>query len=188
MKKTLFKFIALLGTLSLTACDFLAFLDPSKNQDNTKPDTPVVTPTVTGVSVELNKEYQIGDRYSNTDNVITATYSDGTSGELDTSYIKAAEITDPLGERHNKSSAFDRAGTYVLDYRVRIDSKNYNGKYNFSIKSGFETEGFVLQSLEFAINPFFRSEEVASDQLNNLQFLLHWNNGDEYYNYNKRKF
>ena len=184
MKKVIAKIVVFCSTFALTACDFLAYLMPNENQ-NTNPDTPVVTPTITSVSVVLNKEYHIGDTYKNEDNTVTATYSDGTSEDIDTSYIKASEITNPLGERHNKSSAFNRSGTYVLDYRVRIDSKNYNGKYNFSIKSGFETEGFVLQSLEFAVNPFFRSEEVASDQLNNLQFLLHWNHGDEYYTYNK---
>ena len=187
MKKVLVKILVFCSAFTLTACDFLAFLTPnnSGNGGGGGDNPPAPSVTVSSVSITNNKVYCIGDSYSNDDNVITVNYSNGTSNEVPSSYIRTSKITDPLGQTFSKSSQFNRAGSYYLKCTVRVEGTNYNAETNFSVQSGFVTTGFTLESFELSSTPAFRSGEVVNDRLDNLNFLLHWNHGDEYYLYNK---
>ena len=193
MRKVLAKVLVFCSALTLTACDFLAFLKPqdeptnNNNQGGGGDDNPppVVEPSITSVSVAASKEYCIGDVYNANDIIVTASYDNGTTREFDSSTIKATEITDPNGQKHNKSSAFDRAGDYHVEYKVRLDNKSYYPNLDFSIETGFNTTGFTLQSFELSKDLVLRSGDVLNDKLDNLELLLHWNNGNEYYTYSK---
>ena len=188
MKKVLAKILVFCSAFVLTACDFLAFLkpnDPGNGGGGGGVNPPTPAPTVSSVSISNDNPYIIGDSYSDDDNTVTVNYSDGTTDTVPASYIRTSKVTDPFGQTFSKSSSFNRAGSYHLECRVRLDGTNYSAETDFSVLSGFTSTDFTLQSFELSSTPAFHSGEVVNDSLNNLEFLLHWNRGDEYYIYNK---
>ncbi len=182
MKKTLFKIIALVSTLSLSACDFLSFLRPHVDDNPTDHETPYVKPTE--VNVVDNNEHHIGDTYSTEGIVVTATYSDNTQKTVELSNVQVDKIKNPQNKTIDKNSALDRAGTYRVDFRVNLKGTIFMPNITFDVATGFATSGFVFQSVEYANTLTFCQGEVVRNRLSNIDLLLHWNHGDEYYNYN----
>ena len=182
MKKTLFKIVALCSTFALAGCDFLNFLTPDSDS-TTDSDTPKAT--VISATVEVNKTYRIGDKYSTQDVIVTALYSDNTTKEVPTSKASVVSIKNPQNQTIDKTAKFDLAGTYTVNYRVVVDGEVlFPEDVTFDVATGFATSGFVLQSVEYASTLTFSQGEVVRNKLSNITLLIHWNNGDERYNYN----
>ena len=181
MKKTLFKIVALCSTFALAGCDFLNFLTPDSDS-TTDSDTPKAT--VVDATVEDNKTYRIGDTYSTQDIVVTALYSDNTTKDLPSSKATVHSIKNPQNQSIAKTARFDLAGTYTVNYRIVADGEVFFKDLNFDVATGFATSGFVLQSVEYASTLTFSQGEVVRNKLSNITLLIHWNNGDERYNYN----
>ena len=186
MKKLLHKLVIFSSMFALTGCDLLAIFNHGENNNNNNNNNNnTTTPAViTSVSVEDNKVYKIGDTYSSDGIVVTASYDDNTEKVLTDYYLTVGKITTPLNEEVNKTTPFNRAGAYSVAYRIRVDSKSYFTDVHVDIASGFDTEGYVLQTIEYANTLVFNQDEVVKDRLTNLPLLIHWNHGDEYYDYN----
>ena len=185
MKKTLYKIAVLCSTFALTACDFLgAFLNPGENNENNNNNNNNNTPVVESVDVIDNKTYCIGDTYSTSGIIVNAYYDDSTSKTVDSSTAIVNQIINPLDVEISKTTPFKWAGAYSVKYKVRLDGQSFWDTVYFDVESGFTTTGYVLQSIDFVNAPSFHQGEVVKDRLSNLDLLIHWNHGDEYYTYN----
>ena len=195
MKKVLYKIIVFCSAFALTACDFLgAFLPstpdnpgggdtPGGNTPGGGGDTPPDPANVTSISLSDATTYQIGDKFSASAVQVTANYSDGTHEVIASPNIIVSKVTDPLDQNFSKLSKIDRAGEWVVNYKVRVDSKSYFQDVNYTVASGFESTGFTLSSVEYVNGFSFRSGEIVRDKLDEVPLKLHWNKGDEYYTY-----
>ena len=185
MKKTLYKIAVLCSTFALTACDFLgAFLNPGENNENNNNNNNNNTPVVESVDVIDNKTYCIGDTYSTSGIIVNAYYDDSTSKTVDSSTATVNQIINPLDVEISKTTPFKWAGAYSVKYKVRLDGQSFWDTVYFDVESGFATTGYVLQSIDFVNALSFHQGEVVKDRLSNLDLLIHWNHGDEYYTYN----
>ena len=187
MKKTLFKIVAFCCAFSLTACDFLAsFMNPGEeNNSNNNNNPPTPTAKVQSVSIEDNKTYVIGDTYSTDGIIITAHYDDNSTKTVPSSSATINRIYNPLFEQITASTQFEYVGEYRVDFRVAVDNKTLSTHINFDVASGFDTEGFTIQSVQYVTTPTFNEGEVVKNKLTDLPLLINWaNHGTERYTYN----
>ncbi len=98
----------------------------------------------------------------------------------------SGDITDPLGESVSSSSPFMRAGKHTLSLSAKVQGKSYSETLTIDVKSGFDSEGYVLSLVEYVGGIAFALGKVVADELSNVELLLRWNKGDEYYRYDKR--
>ena len=196
MKKTLAKFLVVLSTFTLTACDLLSFgrFSNSESDSSTSSTTSSTTSSssssssvteknVDYVSVVDNNTYKLGDKYSTSNIVVTVFYDDESSDIISSSKARFMSIKNPLGNEFSRLSRFERAGEYTVTYRTTLNAEQYFSDVKFTIASGFETAGATLTSIEYETQPNFRKGEVAKDKLHDVKLLLHWNIGNEYYSY-----
>ena len=194
MKKVFFKIVALLSAFALTACDFTLLptdggvsQDGSENTSNSEVISGSSATTsgakVTSVKVEDNKDYSIGDSYSISGIAITAYYDDGSEEIIASSKATLKEIRNPSNQVISNTSKFNQAGEYKVKYDVNVNGKKYSTTTNFNVASGFDSEGFTVSSIEYAVKPSFHKGEVVKTLLHDISLLIHWNRGDEYYTY-----
>jgi len=200
MKRTLFKILAMATAFAMTACDFTLLptdngsseggsSGTSSNNSSEVVSGSITTstsasPKVSSVSVEDNKNYAIGDKYSITDLVVTVYYEDDTEETIASTKATVNKILNPLGQEITTTTKFNRAGEYTVKYDVNVSGKKYATNTKINVASGFDTAGFSITSIEYATKPSFHKGDVVKTLLNDISLLIHWNRGDEYYTYN----
>ncbi len=186
MKKTLFKIVIFCSAFSLTACDFLAsFMNGGENNNNNNNNNQTPVAKVQSVTIEDNKTYTIGSTYSTNGIIVTAHYDDNSTKTVPASSATINRIYNPLNQQITTSTQFEYVGEYRVDFKVKVDNKTLSTFINFDVASGFDTEGFVLQSVEYVNTPMFHDGEIVKNRLTNLPLTINWREqGIEHYTYN----
>ncbi len=186
MKKVLAKILVFCSAFSLTACDFLAsFMNGGENNNNNNNNNQTPVAKVQSVSIEDNKTYTIGSTYSTSGIIVTAHYDDNSTKTVPASSATINRIYNPLNQQITTSTQFEYVGEYRVDFKVKVDNKTLSTFINFDVASGFDTEGFVLQSVEYVNTPTFNEGDIVKNKLTNLPLKIHWREqGIEQYTYN----
>ena len=152
--------------------------------------TPTPTPTpsepaIRSVTVTDKTEYYVGDVYNPNNVTIKARYTDGTTAYITGFQAKVVEnqIFDANDNILDASEKFVRPGKYSLAIWIKYKNNSFSETININVKSGFEAEGYEVKSIDVVGGISFSLDHVVANEIKELELLIHWNKGDEYYTY-----
>ena len=145
--------------------------------------TPAVK-TVKSVTISDTTEYHVGEVYDPNKATVEVKYTDGSSEILESFSGKVnGSITDPRYESMEPEDPFIIAGKHSVPFSVRIQNKNYSKRLQIDVKSGFVSEGYTLNSIEFTKGIAFSLDHIVAHEFRDADLLLHWDKGDEHYHF-----
>lgn len=141
---------------------------------------------ISSVTFTDKNEYHVGDVYNPSKITVTAKYNDGTKETITKFSAKVSgNITEPNGDLISPTKPFQRAGSHNVPITVTIDGQKYTNSINIKALSGFVSEGYVLNSVSVVGGASFSLGHIVANELRELDLLLVWNKGKEYYTYKK---
>ena len=165
--------------------------EPAKPDPVNPTPTPVdptpTKPTIRSITISDETEHHVGEVFDAKKIKVNAVFSDGTKGVLTGHTIQPSGklITDPNGKDISSDDPLTLAGKYSMTLWIKYEKQTFYEPLEIDVKSGFDSEGYILDSIEYVGGISFSLGHVVSNELQKADFLLHWNKGDEIYHYDK---
>ena len=198
MKKSLLSIFTILSILSLSACatNESSSSTSSGSQSSSSSDTSSSTstsdttpsgPRIRAIELSDDTLYHIGEIYNPNNVKVHATFTDNTELDLEefTIGVSSNRMIDPTGAYFTATTAFNRPGLYTFSLAVRYKGQSISKATSVNVISGFDTEGYEIESIECVDTFAYSVGQVVANEIDNVELLVHWNHGEEYYTYTK---